>query len=109
MPVRRRRTRRHRLALTVGDYIDLSIGPREDTGIERLRGVFEAHRRAFGGDSWAVRYFDHGEDPRAQGTEDERRLERIEAEVIEGTTELSELEHAVGLPGPLNATSRAAA
>ncbi len=57
MPVRPRRTRRAKNALTLSRFLDLMIGPAPE-----LESVFREHRRRFPGDSWAVQFFEHGRD-----------------------------------------------
>jgi hypothetical protein len=64
MPVRPRRQRRSRHALTLGRYMALSIGPRDDESLDDLRAVFSEHRRRFDDGDWAVRYFERGIDDR---------------------------------------------
>lgn len=71
MPVRPRRQRRSRHALTLDRYMALTIGPRDDDELDELRAVFEEHRRRFEDRDWAVRYFERGIDDRAFTGEDD--------------------------------------
>jgi hypothetical protein len=60
MPVRPRRQRRSRHALTLDRYMALSIGPRTDEPLDELRAVFAEHRRRFDDGDWAVQVFEKG-------------------------------------------------
>lgn len=68
MPVRPRRSRRHRRQLTVSDFINLTIGPAGDPS-PHLGLLFREHRRRFGPDDWCVRFWEHGIDTRCVNTE----------------------------------------
>jgi hypothetical protein len=65
MPVRPRR-RQHRLHLSLIDFINLSIGPRQDLPVQfdRLHAVYHEHASRFDTSSWAFRYFELGIDDR---------------------------------------------
>ena len=68
MPIRPRRSRRHRNALTVSAYVDLSIGPAgEPTPYHEL--LFVEHRRRFLPGDWCVS-FDQGVDTRGSRSAD---------------------------------------
>jgi hypothetical protein len=66
MPVRPRRRREHRLHLSAVSFVDLSIGPREDSAVafDRLHQVYHEHAARFDTNSWAFRYFELGIDDR---------------------------------------------
>ena len=65
MPVRPRR-RQHRLALTLADYVDLVIGPPDDsaTPFDRLHAIYHEHAIQFDSASWAFAFFETGHDDR---------------------------------------------
>lgn len=65
MPIRPRR-RQHRLHLAVREYVDLAIGPAEDSPIpfDRYHALYHEHREKFASDAWAFRYFEGGTDDR---------------------------------------------
>jgi hypothetical protein len=69
VPVRRRRQRRHRTALTLDRFVALTIGPRDGEPLDELRAVFVEHRRRFEDGDWAVRYFEQGIDDRERRDE----------------------------------------
>jgi hypothetical protein len=64
VPVRPRRRRRARQALTLRRFMDLTIGPNGAESMAVLAAVFAEHRRRFDGSSWGARYFDQGIDDR---------------------------------------------
>jgi hypothetical protein len=70
MPVRPRRSRRARHALTMERDIALRIGPSPFGGSESdddvLYPVWLEHRHRFGPDDWGTRRFEHGVDDRAE-------------------------------------------
>jgi len=65
MPVRPRRQRVRRFVLTAGRMMDLEIGPEAGVDVEELRPYFVENRRRFSDNSWAVQWFEHGNDIRA--------------------------------------------
>lgn len=65
MPVRPRRSRRARSALTLRRWLDLSIGPDDNSEpLDVLGDVFREHRRRFNSDDWAVGFYEGGVDDR---------------------------------------------
>ena len=64
MPVRPRRSRVAKHALTLQDMMTLTVGPDDDRDLDRLRLVYVANRRRFVPSAWCVRYFDQGYDDR---------------------------------------------
>lgn len=63
--------RRHRHALMLNTYMDLAIGPRPHEDPEKLRPIFEEHRRRFDDGDWCVEFFEGGIDQREQDNDDE--------------------------------------
>ena len=65
MPVRPRR-RQHRLALTLADYVDLVIGPPDDsaTPFDRLHATYHEWAAFFDTHTWAFQFFETGHDDR---------------------------------------------
>lgn len=71
MPVRPRRQRRSRHALTLDRWIALTVGPRPGEPLDELRAVFAEHRRRLDDTDWAVIVFEKGlPDPRDAVGED---------------------------------------
>jgi hypothetical protein len=77
MPVRPRRSRRSRNALTLQAFIDLAIGPNgaSEHYLGALEAIYREHRRRFDPEHWCVRYWEHGID------------DREPVEVVEPTTD----------------------
>ena len=86
MPVRPRRNRRAKFALTPSLDIDLMIGPGargESVGV--LGQVFKAHRWRYPEDSWAVQFFVHGIDTRPESGDPADAVEDDTDAVLPGT------------------------
>ena len=65
MPVRPRR-RQRRLHLSVREFVDLTLGPRQDSPLpfDYYHMLYHEHTARFGTSSWAFKYFDTGVDDR---------------------------------------------
>ncbi|HEY5342710.1 MAG TPA: hypothetical protein VIJ66_03520 [Solirubrobacteraceae bacterium] len=84
MPVRPRRARRTRHALTVATYMNLTLGPRDATAdeLEVLRPVYDENRRWFGADDWAVRYFEDGDAGVLAGLLDDDQAAEVDDDLV---------------------------
>jgi hypothetical protein len=64
MPVRPRRSRRARNALTIQRFMALTVGPSGGSEpLNVLEAVFREHRRRFASGDWGVSVFEEGQDP----------------------------------------------
>lgn len=84
MPVRARRRRQPRTALTLARFMALCLGPDTQEVDEELAAVYREHRRRFDRRTWAHRYFVEGVDDRPPDDPDAAQIDDTDA-VLPGT------------------------